>query len=120
MIDELLAGLFDGVVAAADIPSSRRSKLRQGLGTELTVVAILGGVLCGLMVLLAGTDTILAGFQWLILPASVPVAWCIARGRGLLRGLIASAVSATCAFLVVGVYLFFKVLEFFAIFGGSA
>jgi hypothetical protein len=48
VIDELLSPLFDGLVANAD---GRGLNLRRRLGIDLVLVAVLGGLLAGLVVI---------------------------------------------------------------------
>jgi len=122
MIEALLSGLIGGAGLDFSSRGHRRlgSLVGKALGFEMLVVALVGGTLSAVLVLSDdGGAAIAEGMRWLILPAAVPVAWCIARGRGLRRGLVASAVSALWAFLVVGLYLCFRLFEYFFTWGGS-
>jgi hypothetical protein len=111
VIDELLSPLFDGLVANAD---GRGLNLRRRLGIDLVLVAVLGGLLAGLVVIWRWP----ADAEGLVLAAAIPLAYSLVAVKGFRRALLGSALGVAVCGTVMCFWIAMQILEFIFGFGG--
>ena len=83
------------------------------------VVGVLAGIACGLLAIAVDPAALTGSQAWLLIPASIPVAYCLARGRSLLAGALGGFFAALTAFVTTGLYLIWQVACFVITFMGE-
>ena len=100
-------------------PLFREIRLWRVAGGPLVVVTLLTGLVCGVLAIVTDPRTVAGSQAWLLIPVSIPFAFCLASGRSLLAGALGGLFAAFTAYMTVGLYLLWKVACFMITFMGE-